>query len=37
MSDLFIGVMFMIILYCVGKVLYPDTQYKPMQKRDEEE
>ena len=31
MKTLFIGIMGMIILYCIGKVLYPDTQHKPIQ------
>tara|TARA_R100001015_G_C4457749_1_gene45701 strand:- start:267 stop:392 length:126 start_codon:yes stop_codon:yes gene_type:complete len=32
MKTLFIGIMGMIILYCIGKVLYPDTPHKPIQK-----
>tara|TARA_R100000353_G_scaffold35307_2_gene28109 strand:+ start:163 stop:288 length:126 start_codon:yes stop_codon:yes gene_type:complete len=41
MKTLFIGIMGMIVLYCIGRVLYPDIQYKPIQqeliKMEEEE
>tara|TARA_Y100000004_G_scaffold160287_1_gene187642 strand:+ start:300 stop:407 length:108 start_codon:yes stop_codon:yes gene_type:complete len=34
MSELIIGIMGMIVLYCIGRVLYPDT---PQQELMEEE
>lgn len=41
MKTLFIGIMGMIVLYCIGRVLYPDIPYKSIQqeliKMEEEE
>ena len=40
MKTLFIGIMGMIILYCIGRVLYPDMPHRPIQqeliKKEEE-
>tara|TARA_Y100000592_G_C5482053_1_gene326297 strand:+ start:4584 stop:4709 length:126 start_codon:yes stop_codon:yes gene_type:complete len=41
MKTLFIGIMGMIVLYCIGRVLYPDISNKSIQqeliKMEEEE
>tara|TARA_B100001287_G_C22585982_1_gene483287 strand:+ start:410 stop:520 length:111 start_codon:yes stop_codon:yes gene_type:complete len=36
MKTLFIGIMGMIVLYCIGRVLYPDTPKQELIKMEEE-